>query len=161
MAVFTIGGRELAAALFKAQPFFLAVGQGDAAWDGGIVAPLATDTALVAPIGVTRLRDIQFVQPDDAGEISMADASHWATTQDATRYLYLEFKLDLADAEPATLRENGIYHGTILDGAVPAGQFYIPLDQVTDLGKLIHVDRYNSIIRDGTLEQSFSFILTF
>lgn len=161
MAVFTMLGRVLAAELFMGETFFLAVGEGDANWDTNPVAPLPSETALLAPVGVTRLRDQQFVTPDETGPISMADGSKWAVSGTPTRYVYLEFKLDLADAQPSTLRENGVYHGTELDAAVPAGQFYIPMADVTALGSLIHIDRYNSIIRDGTLEQSFSFIITF
>lgn len=160
MAVYTIGGRRVVASLLLAQDFFLAVGSGDPDWDTTPVAPTASDTDLVAKVGVTRLRDIQFVTPDEAGVISMPDGAQFAVSQTPTRYVYLEFKLDLADASGFTLRENGIYHGTQLDGAVPGGQMFIPHADVVDYGTLMQVDRYNSIVRDGTLEQNFSFILT-
>lgn len=161
MAVYTLLGRELAAELFMGETFVLAVGEGDPVWDGAPIEPLPNQLSLVAAIGVTRLRDKQYVTPDEAGTITMGDGSKWSVSAQRTRYVYLEFKLDLADAQPATLRENGVYHGTEIDAAVPGGQLYIPLEDVTALGDLIHIDRYNSIVRDGSLEQAFSFILTF
>ncbi|PRD42332.1 hypothetical protein C5748_16170 [Phyllobacterium phragmitis] len=160
MAIFTLGGRKTLASLLKEVPVFLGVGSGDIAWDTVPAEPLATDTALVAPVGVTRLREISFVAPDDAGDIIMADTSRFLRVDDPTRYLYLEFKLDLSDANGSTLRETGILVGVEIDPDVPAGQMYIPLADVAVTGTLIQVDRFNSIIRDGTLEQSFNFILT-
>ncbi|OKP66774.1 hypothetical protein BTE77_31360 [Ensifer adhaerens] len=160
MAVFTLGGRLLVASLLKSQTFFLAVGEGNPSWDTIPVEPAAADTGLVALKGFTRMREIAFVMPNEAGTISMADGARFAVSAEPTRYLYLQFKLDLADANGTTLRESGICHGTQLREGFPPGQMYIPEADTLAHGQMIHADRYNSIIRDGTLEQSFSFVLT-
>lgn len=160
MAIWTIGGRETSAALMLGENFFLGVGEGDPAWDGAPVAPLTSDRALVAPVGVTRLRDIQFVTPDANGSISMADGAKFSVSANPTKFVYMYFLLGLSDADGFTLREDGIFHGTTLDGAVPGGDMYIPDASVTDYGTLMQVDRFNSIVRDGTLEQKFSFVIT-
>ncbi|QPC87143.1 hypothetical protein GA830_10610 [Mesorhizobium sp. NBSH29] len=160
MAVFTVGGREVIASLLINQTFFLALGKGDPAWDTNLIPPSPGATDLVDKVGVTRLRQIDYASPSETGEITMADGSQFTVSPTPTRYLYLWFKLDLPDAVPSTLRECGLYHGTVLGGAVPAGQFYVPGADVVAYGKLVHLDRYNSIVRDGTIEQGFSFILT-
>ncbi len=160
MAVYTIGGREVVASLLFAQTYFLGLGRGDTAWDTALVQPSPSDIDLVDKIGVTRTRTQSYATPDTEGEIAMADGSKFTLTGTPTRYLYLLFKLDLADAVPQTLRECGVFHGTVLDGGVPGGQMFIPHASVVNYGKLIEVDRFNSIVRDGTTEQEFSFIIT-
>ncbi len=161
MAVYTIGGREVIAQLILDQEFFLAVGTGDPAWDEAPVAPSPSTTDLSAKVGVTRVRTIAYAVPDSGGDIAMADGSKFSISVSPTRYIYLEFKLDLTDAQPDTLRECGLYFGTALIGGTPSGQMYIEDADIVSYGKLMQVDRFNSIVRDGTIEQSFSFILTF
>ena len=158
-AVFTVGGHVVVASLLKEQSFFLAVGRGSEDWDSVMVPPSPADTDLVDKVGVTRLRQIEFATPDDAGEISMLDGSKFAISAEPTRYLYLTFKLDLADASPNTLRECGVYAGTELAEGIPSGQFYIPAEDVVSYGVPINIDRFNSIVRDGASEQAFSSIL--
>ena len=160
MAVFTIGGRIVAAQLFHAQTWFLGLGRGDPQWDSALVQPSPTLTDLVDKVGVTRCREVAYVKPDDAGDISMSDGAKFSRSDDPTRYLYLYFKLDLPDASPNTLRENGVYFGTALAAGIPAGQFYIDAADVETWGTLIRADRFNSIVRDGTIEQAFSMIIT-
>lgn len=160
MGVFTVGGREVVAELFQAETFFLAIGNGDPAWDTEVSPPSAASTDLVAKVGVTRVRQSSFVVADPEGDITMSDGTRWTVSATPTRYVYLSFKLDLTDAQPETLREAGVFHDTQLAPAVPAGQFYIPHASVTDYGTLVHVDRFNSIVRDGTMEQSFNVIFT-
>ncbi|ELT47222.1 hypothetical protein [Brucella intermedia] len=171
MAVFTQGGRVALAKALLDMTFFLAVGQGDPAWDGvpppstpeeqaALDAAMSVLTGLEDVVGVTRTRDKYFVAPDPAGPILMADGARYSQSAEATQFVYVRFQLDLADADGTTLREAGIYIDTVLDGAVPGGQTYIPLAQVTSLGTLIEIDRFAPIIRDGSIGQTFSFILT-
>ncbi|ABS14213.1 hypothetical protein I6H96_02405 [Brucella anthropi] len=171
MAVFTQGGRVALAKALLDMTFFLAIGQGDPAWDS--VPPPATpeeQAALDAAmsvlvgldefVGVTRTRDKYFVAPDPDGAILMADGARYSQSSEATQFVYVRFQLDLADASGTTLREAGIYINTVLDSAVPGGQTYIPASQITQLGSMIEVDRFAPIIRDGSIGQTFSFILT-
>jgi hypothetical protein len=160
MAVFTIGGREVAAELFKAQTFFLSVGKGSVGWDDAMVPPSATLRELVDKVGVTRCREQSYVVPDPDGDIATSDGAKFARSVDPSRYLYLYFKLDLADAQPFTLRETAVCFGVEVSATVPPGQMYIPSADVVAWGKIIQADRFNSIVRDGTIEQSFSTILT-
>jgi hypothetical protein len=160
MAVFTVGGRTVTGKLFYQEAFFLAVGVGSPTWDTTLEAPSPALADLVDPVGVTRCREIAYVIPSETGDIVTSDGAKFERSENPSRYVYMEFKLDLHDAEPNTLRESGIYHGTEIEEGIPAGQFWIPEADVIEYGTLIYADRFNSIVRDGTIEQSFSCVLT-
>ncbi|OEI84477.1 hypothetical protein GRI33_06985 [Brucella sp. BO3] len=171
MAVFTQGGRIVLAQSLYDMTFFLAVGQGDATWDS--VPPPATPaeqaaqdaalsglTDLADIVGVTSVRDKYFVAPDPTGSIAMADGARYKKSDTPTAHLFVSFQLDLADAQGTTLRETGIFVGTKLATSVPAGQTYIPKANVTSFGTMIETDRFPPIIRDGSIGQSFNYIVT-
>lgn len=171
MAVFTQSGRVvLAQALFD-MPLFLAMGEGDPEWDS--LSPPTTPeeqairdaaltvlTDLVSKVGITRTREKFFVKPDNAGTILIGDGSAYSQSQTPTAYVFVRFQLDLPDAAETTLRETGVFVGTQPVGTVPAGQMYIPAADVTSFGTMIEVDRFAPIVRDGSIGQTFSFILT-
>lgn len=171
MAVFTQGGRVVLAQALYDVTMFLAVGEGDPAWDSepqpttpaeqeARDTALSVATDLVAKVGVTRIREKFFVKPDNAGTILMGDGSTYSQSDVPTAYLYVRFQLDLPDAAGRTLRETGVFVGTQLGGAVPAGQQYIPGADVVNFGTMIEVDRFAPIVRDGSIGQTFSFVLT-
>src|SRR3954454_9835801 len=115
---------------------------------------------LLDKFGLTRMRRFIYVVPNPDGEIQMADSSKFAASEAPSRYLYLSFKLDPADAKNELIREAGLYWGTIFVVGTPTGQMYVEKPAVASWGKLIHLDRFNSIDRDGLIEQTFSFVLT-
>lgn len=163
MAVFTLSGRNVLAQAILDMDLMLAVGAGDAGWDDAVGAgdaELAQLTSLTDLIGVTRIRDKSFVTPDASGTIPMTDGSLYSLSDVPTRYVYLRFQLDLADASGVTLRESGVYVGTELSSSVPSGQMYIPAADVAEIGTMMQVSRFAPIVRDGSLSQIFSTILT-
>jgi hypothetical protein len=160
MAIFTIGGREVVAELLLNQTFYLALGSGDPNWDIAIEPPSPTATDLIDKFGLTRMRRFTYVVPNLDGEIQMADSSKFAASDAPSRYLYIAFRLDPSDAKGELIREAGLYWGTKLVEGTPAGQMYLEKQAVVSWGKLIHLDRFNSIERDGLIEQTFSFVLT-
>lgn len=171
MAVFTIGGRKALAQALLDMNLFLAVGVGDPAWDNETPpstpediavqdAQWATLTDLHDKIGIARIRDKFFVKPDVTGEIPMSDGSLYSPSDEPTSYVYLRYQLDLGDALGVTLRECGLYLGTQIDASVPVGQMYIPTSEVIDYGTLIQIDRFPAVVRDGSIAQIFSTILT-
>lgn len=160
MAIFTVGGRTVISSLLKEHVYYLGVGRGLDGWDSALVPPSAMDADLVEKVGATKMRQINFASPSEAGEISMADGSRFTLSTTTTRYLYLTFKLDLPDASGNLLRECGIFFGLQVQPGAPSGKFYFAATEVASWGTMIHTDRFNSINRDGTIEQTFSFILT-
>ncbi|MEL4069596.1 hypothetical protein WKW50_05550 [Ochrobactrum sp. GPK 3] len=170
MAAFTQIGRIVLAEALLGMDMFLAVGIGDLAWDNE--APPSTPeeqairdamlsglTGLTDMVGLTRVRDKFFVKPDQNGTIPMSDGAVYAQSTEPTSMVYARFQLDLADAN-VTLRESGIFVGSQIAESVPAGQMYIPLADVVSVGRIIQADRYPAIVRDGSLSQTFSTVLT-
>lgn len=167
MAVFTLDGRKALAQALLNMNLMLAVGSGDTAWDdsegfsGGLTdGELSQLTSLTSFIGVTRIRDKSFVLPDPNGSIPMTDGSLYSPSDDPTRFVYLRFQLDLADATGVSLRESGIFLGTEVKSSVPSGQMYIDAGDVMELGSMIQVSRFAPIVRDGSLAQILSTIVT-
>jgi len=171
MAVFTQDGRvALAKALYE-MTHFLAVGEGLPEWDD-LPRPTTPEeqatqdaawsvlSSLESPVGVTRTRDKYFVVPDPDGDIVMADGAKFSQSTEPTGFVFLRFQLDLDDASSNTLRETGMFVGTKLAESVPGGQMFIPVADVVDLGKMIEVDRFSPIVRDGSIGQTFTFIMT-
>lgn len=171
MAVFTQDGRVALAKALYDMTLFLAVGEGLPAWDdqprpSTPEEQAAQDAAwsvlfkLESPVGVTRTRDKFFVVPDPDGDIVMADGAKFSQSAEPTGFVFLRFQLDLDDASSNTLRETGMFVETKLSEGVPGGQMFIPIADVVDLGKMIEVDRFSPIVRDGSIGQTFTFIMT-
>ncbi|KAB0538197.1 hypothetical protein HNQ68_001974 [Pseudochrobactrum saccharolyticum] len=171
MPVFTQNGRVFLARALYDSVMFLAVGQGDAAWDNlpppanaeeqmQLDAEMSAQTGLVAQVGVTRLREKYYVKPDPAGTIIMADGAAYSKSVDPTAHVFVRFQLDLSDAVGTTLREAGIMIGTAFAAGVPEGQMFMPNTEITNIGTMIQVDRFQPIVRDGSISQSLTFVIT-
>ncbi|ASV87311.1 hypothetical protein CES85_1647 [Ochrobactrum quorumnocens] len=171
MAVFTQDGRVALAKALYDMTLFLAVGEGLPEWDDQPRPTTPEEQAaqdavwsvlsnLENPVGVTRTRDKYFVVPDPDGDIVMADGAKFSQSTEPTGFVFLRFQLDLDDASNNTLRETGMFVGTKLAEGVPGGKMFIPVADVVDLGKMIEVDRFSPIIRDGSIGQTFTFIMT-
>ena len=171
MAVFTQDGRVALAKALYDMTLFLAVGEGLPEWDdqprpttpeeqSAQDAAWSVLSKLESPVGVTRTRDKYFVVPDPDGDIVMADGAKFSQSADPTGFVFLRFQLDLDDASSNTLRETGMFVGTKLAEGIPGGQMFIPVADVVDLGKMIEVDRFSPIVRDGSIGQTFTFIMT-
>lgn len=171
MAVFTQGGRIVLAQALLDMTLFLAVGEGDPEWDSQTLpttpeeleqrnAELTVLSDLVSKVGVTRTREKFFVKPDSAGTILTGDGAAYSRSDTPTPHVFIRFQLDLPDAASTTLRETGILVGTELAVDVPAGLQYIPAADVVSFGTMIEVDRFAPIVRDGSIGQTFTYILT-
>lgn len=171
MAVFTQGGRIALAQAVLNMSLFLGVGEGNLAWDD-IPRPTtpeeqaAQDAAwsvladLEAKVGLTRTRDKYFVEPNPDGDIVMADGAKYSMAVEPTAFVYIRFQLDLNDAVGTTLRETGVFLDPQIDPSVPAGQMFIPSGDVLAFGRMLQVDRFAPIVRDGSIGQTFTYILT-
>ncbi len=166
LSVFVAGSRIAFARFLMEQTLFIAVGSGNPAWDSLPdptpeeeplrLAELAQESALENCIGVTRVRARSFMKADPNGDIILSDGSAWSVSISDTSTLRLEGRLDIADATGETVRETGVYLGTQISEAVPSGQMFIPLADVTSLGTLIQLHRFPPIVRDGTISQALN-----
>lgn len=172
MPVFTLDGRAVLAQTLLNTTMFLAIGEGDPAWDSLpppstpeeqdlLDAEMASQETLVSALGVTRTREKFFVTPDENGTILMADGAKYSKSVERTRHLYIRFQLDLDDATGTTIREAGILVWTNIKDSVPEGQMYVPGAQLNDYGLMMQSDRFPPIVRDGSVGASFSYVMTF
>ena len=153
-------GRIALAAAIKAQPLHIAIGRGDAAWDSltpaQIAASVPTDaTALVSEIG-RRLATVQFVVPDDTGDISVHDpvtdsTQRYSLSAQPTHHLWLRAKFERAEGQGDHVREIAIFIGATPDPALPPGQQWFTPDQLVQPGQLYAMARTDRIFRDGVL----------
>lgn len=166
LSVFVAGSRIAFARYLMQAPLFVAVGSGDAAWDGlpeptpeeeaQQLAALSQESALTNCIGVTRVRARSYMKADPNGDIILSDGSAWSVSSAETNTIRLEAKLDIGDATGDSVRETGVYLDTKISESVPAGQMFIPLADVTNLGTLLQLHRFPPIVRDGTISQAIN-----
>jgi hypothetical protein len=159
MAILTLSGRAAVAALIKAGPLYLAWGTGSAAWDTTPVAPVASDSALVAELGRRLVETISFCTADAAGAIVFPDGAKYSATGTPTGYLYIRVTFDYADAPTGTIRETALYQGTVPAPGHGADK-YLAVANVQAAGLLMTLDRIPKIARSSSNREIFEFVLT-
>ena len=153
MGLITEVGRAAMAKALKEQTMFLAFGSGSPEWgDGNPPAEDVGATGLLNEIGRKALNRSFYVTPDENGDIEVPTSliedglggysvvlERYALSAAATRYIYVEFKLDYADALNATIRELGLYTGAALKDAVPGGQTLFTAEDFENAGLLFEI----------------------
>lgn len=142
--------------------------------NGGQIAPGATvqaqvqygtpalgsgETALVSEVGRRIASSVEFVVPDDNGNISTPGGARWTISTTATRYLYCSVLFDYLEASAETIREVGIFVDGTRKAGVPEGQLYLTPDQVAEPGYLLLLDRFAGKVRSPSERQGFSYVL--
>jgi hypothetical protein len=158
----------------KEQPLFLALGRGSSAWGDG-VPPLENieATKLVDEIGRRALTRSLYVIPDADGEIEVpvsavqdgqgnynVESERYSASNTPTRHIYLEFALDYADAADETLREIGVYVGSVLKPNLPAGQRYFHKSDFSDEGLLFEIEHKRPYIREVNRRTTFAWVIS-
>ena len=159
MAVLTLAGRAAIAATLKDQPIHLAWGRGDPAWDTTPEAEPLDATGLIDEIGRRQASIVQFCTPDDNGGIIVPNG-RFRESAEATNHLYCRFNFDYTEAVGETIREVGIFVGTVPVDTVPAGQFYLSPSEVSDPGFLLVLERFAKFERSAAVRQAFEFVIT-
>ncbi|WP_020503760.1 hypothetical protein [Lamprocystis purpurea] len=158
MAVLTFSGRTALAVAIKEQPLHFAWGRGDPAWDLTPVGVAPTATALIDEIGRVLPAVVGYCVPDAAGSI-LVPTGQYAPSALPTNYLHLRFDFNYADAAGNTVREAGLFMGSVMVTGLPAGQRYFPPDAVAAPGILLAVERFPGIVRTAQVRQLFDFVL--
>lgn len=159
MAILTTSGRTALAIAVANEPIHLAWGSGDPGWDETPVAENIIDTALIAEVGRRAATQIAYCLPAVEGEIIVPNGrfTHSVTP---TNHLFLRFNFDFNDAALASIREIGIFMGTVLVGGLPLGQTYFLPADISTPGILLALERIPKITRSAAVRQSFEFVLT-
>lgn len=159
MAILTLSGRAAVAALIKAGPLYLAWGTGSPAWDTVPVAPVASDSALVAELGRRLVETISFCVADAGGTIEFPDGAKYSTTADPTGYLYIRVTFGFTDEPTGTIREVALYQGTVPATGHESDK-YLAAANVQTPGLLMTLDRVPKIVRSSSNREIFELVLT-
>lgn len=160
MAILTNSGRVAMAQSVKAQDLHLAWGSGDAAWGTTPQPEQITETALLNEIGRRKVTYANYCTPDVAGEI-IVPTGRFTEAVSPTKHLYMRFAFDFTDAPTSTIRELGVFVGTLTNPALPAGQMYFEPADVTDAGTLLVIEHIPKFDRSAAVRQTFEFVVTF
>lgn len=158
MAILVETGRAAVAASIKAQPIHLAWGTGLVAWDGQKPAEQTSADHLEVELGRRIVTYSSFVEPDTNGQVIVSQG-RFAETQKASKYLYLRFQFDFADAQQATIRELGIFVGTTPNAGV-TGLDYMNKGEYSG-GQLLVLEYIDKLVRSSSIRQQFEFVIQF
>lgn len=147
--------------IFINLPIYFGWGRGLPEWDE-IWQPEPVDsTALVDEVGRRLATQVQYVVPDDSGEIELPEG-RYRVSQVPTRWAHVRVVFDYEDAAGETIREVAIFYGTEINDGLPEGQRYFSPEQIKKSGRvkvLHHLEQ--KIVRQGGVRQTFEYILPF
>lgn len=160
MAILTDSGRAAVANSIKAQPIHLAWGSGSVDWDVSQPPESIGTSTLLAEVGRRKVTQAMFCSPDPLGEIVVSEG-RFTISQTPTKFLYLRFAFDFLDAQDATIRELGVFVGTVAKSTTPAGQDYLLPDDIEDPGQLLVLEYIQKLQRSPQIRQQFEFVIQF
>ena len=170
MAILTKSGRSAIAQSIKNQQIHLAWGEGSESLEKtaeSVESPLSDNlsedilaTGLVKETGRRLADEVLFVEGDDDGNL-ITPTGRFREVDYPTNNLYLRFTFDFCDASNKTIRELGVFIGTKTKSDLPNGQRYFEINEITDPGILLLLEKTVPLIRTAATRESFSFVITF
>lgn len=160
MAILTESGKAAYQAAMQPQTFHLAWGTGSESWDEGPASEELDATELVAEIGRRQAVEAQFVVQSEGGSIELSSGKY-EISETPTRLLMLHFHFDFGDANGETIREVGVFIGTVPEEGVDPGAMYLTPDQVADPGTLLLLEHQTpAILRSSSVRERFRFVVS-
>lgn len=159
MSIFVQSASAAVARAIKTAGVWIAWGSGSPGWDTVAVPAPTTDTALVAEIGRRRATTVEFVTPDPAGTISVPQGL-FSISSVPTDSLYVRANFANTDAVGQSIRESGIFIGTVLNSGLPSGQDYFVPGNLQNPGTLLLLERFAKITRTSDFSVSLEFVMT-
>jgi hypothetical protein len=159
MAILTKSGRAAIASSIKNQQIHLAWGEGQAAPEGNNIEDVSA-TGLIDEVGRRRADEVLFVEGDDNGAL-VTPTGRFKAVDHLTNNLFMRFTFDFENAANCTIRELGVFIGTVTNPELPSGQWYFELNDIVDPGILLVLEHTVPLIRTAATRESFSFAITF
>lgn len=159
MATFPNSGRIALAESIANETLHLAWGTGDGSW----TTPPTEDanaTALLNEVGRRTVSAVSYVTPSDTGEIVLPDGGKFTASVSHTRHLLLTINFDYPDASSSVIRELAVFIGTQVAAGLPIGQQYFTPGQVTNPGRMLHLENIAPLYRSPAIAQSFQIVIT-
>lgn len=170
MAILTESGRAAMAKAIAAQAIHLAWGIGGNDWDTATPPPESVGAiALAAEVGRRSVTSVQYVTPDDNGDVVVpvfgpsagAGRRRFRVVEGPTPHLYMRFNFEFEDAPASEIRELAVFTGTVIKDGLPVGQRYFEPADILDAGIMLAVENLREkIIRSPNSRQAFEFVLT-
>jgi hypothetical protein len=160
VAVLTKSGRAAIASSIKNQQIHLAWGEGQAAPAGQESHEDVMATGLIHEVGRRRADEVLFVEGDESGAL-VTPTGRFKAVDYPTNNLFMRFTFDFENAANCTIRELGVFIGTITNPELPNGQWYFELNDIVDPGILLVLEHTVPLIRTAATRESFSFVITF
>ncbi|MDH1827011.1 MULTISPECIES: hypothetical protein [Delftia] len=153
-------GRIALAKSLAAMPCHIAWGRGDGQWQ---VAPAnPTDrTALRDEIGRRTVVDVGYARPGTLADhdIELPGPIYYKTSAEPTPYLVLRTTFAFADAEGETVRECGVFFGTVAKPEVPAGKRYLTPGEIENPGTVYCLENRPPVLRSGTTKATEEIVI--
>lgn len=160
MAILTIPGRAGLAKAVKESVLHLAWGQGSAEWtDSSKATEDPNQATLFREVGRRSIDSVQYCFGDADGEI-VTPTGRFTASEVPTNNLFISTKFDFEDGAGYTIREYGLFIGTVVSGDCPPGQKYFLPTEVTDVGSLLTLENSVPLIRLASTREEFNFVLT-
>lgn len=160
MSIITTTGRAALAQALKDTPLYVAWGRGRPDWDNELPRESRSAIALTHEVGRRLIASANYCRPDEAGEIVMRGA-RFTQSQTPTPHLHLRCEFDFDDGLGETIRELGIFSGTVLKPSVPRGKRYVTPNELQQPGILLTLDHLTPIVRGVASRISFDLVITF
>jgi len=156
-------GHKALAKLFKERSdYHLGVGGcgAETPWTTSPPVPNFDAVAMLEEFGRRKVTQVSYAEEDAGGDIGW-DGSLWSTTTSVTRHVYLKFAFETDEAVNLNVYQVAIFVGTVPQGIVPPGQFYLEPADVLEAGTIMYSQYIVPRIFSEFEKPVFEFILTF
>lgn len=153
-------GRIALAKSLAAMPVHIAWGRGDGAWPAPPATP-ADRTTLLDEIGRRTVVDVGYAVPGTAQDhdIEMPGQVYYKTSPVPTPFLLLRTTFGFGDAQGETVRECGVFFGTVAKAGVPPGQRYLTPAEVENPGTVYCLEYRSPVLRSGTTKATEEIVI--
>lgn len=159
-AILVDSARVAMAEAIMSRTLHLAWGSGSPSWDATPVPNSTSETALVAEVGRRAVASAQYCYEDPSGSIQVPTGT-FSPSLTSTNSIYLRFNFDFSDSPTATIRELGVFVGTVTNPSLPPGQMYFLPSDIVSPGRLLVAERVTAFTRSANVRQAFEFVITF
>lgn len=159
MPILTTSGRVVIAESIAARNIHLAWGSGNGSWNTPPSEPVGA-TALLNEIGRRVATEVGYATPDATGDI-LLPTGNFKRSATPTNHLLVVTQFDFADAPSGQIRELGVFVGTQTIAGLPPGQSYFTPAQISNPGRLLHLEYIAPIFRSPAIRENFEIVISF
>ena len=116
---------------------------------------------LLNEVGRKLIVNKQFAVPNSEGDIEVETGTFSLSPGNApTPHLFIEVAFLPSEAPDASIRELGVFLGTVPVTGLPGGQQYFSAAQVATKGTLVTLHNIETIVRNNTSRETFRLVIT-